>query len=94
MVANICIKLDCDGWLPLGGGHSIDSGLTSIREACVKIGRDPASIALSMFYARGANADNLKADSDLGALRGILPLPSEGADVVLPLLDKYTALMD
>ncbi len=84
----------CDGWLPLGGAHSIDSGLTKIRDACVKIGRDPASIALSMFYARGANAEDLKAHSDLGALRGILPLPSEGADVVLPLLDKYAALMN
>ena len=84
----------CDGWLPLGGVHSIDSGLTKIRDACVKIGRDPASIALSMFYARGANAEDLKAHSDLGALRGILPLPSEGADVVLPLLDKYAALMN
>jgi hypothetical protein len=42
----------------------------------------------------GANADDLTAHSDLGALRGILPLPYDGADVVLPLLDKYTALMN
>ena len=47
-----------------------------------------------MFYARGANAEDLKAHANLGAQRGILPLPSEGADEVLPLLDKYAALMD
>ncbi len=83
----------CDGWLPLGDAHSIDSGLTKIRDACIKIDRDPAGIRLSMFYPRGANAEDLKVHSDLGAVRGILPLPSEGADVVLPLLDKYTALI-
>ena len=84
----------CDGWLPLGGSYSIDAGLSKIRDACAQIDRDPATIALSMFYARGVDAEDLKAHSNLGAQRGILPLPSEGADVVLPLLDKYAALMD
>ena len=83
----------CDGWLPLGGAHSIDTGLAQIREACHQIGRDPDSITLSMFYARGADTDAIKAQADLGARRVILPLPSEGADTILPLLDKYAALI-
>ncbi|MGI9476091.1 MAG: LLM class F420-dependent oxidoreductase [Hyphomicrobiaceae bacterium] len=83
----------CDGWLPLGDVHSIDDGLSQIKEACDKIGRDPSSIALSMFYARGADSEAVKAHSDLGARRVILPLPSESTDVVLPLLDKYAALI-
>jgi alkanesulfonate monooxygenase SsuD/methylene tetrahydromethanopterin reductase-like flavin-dependent oxidoreductase (luciferase family) len=83
----------CDGWLPLGGAHKLDSGLAMIKDACVEIGRDPESVSLSMFYARGAEEDDLKAHADLGAVRGILPLPSEGPDVVLPLLDKYAALI-
>ncbi len=83
----------CDGWLPLGGAHNIDTGLVQIKDACNAIGRDPASVALSMFYARSAKEDDIKAHMDMGARRGILPLPSEGADVILPLLDKYAALI-
>ncbi|MGI9522252.1 MAG: LLM class F420-dependent oxidoreductase [Hyphomicrobiaceae bacterium] len=83
----------CDGWLPLGNLHDIDTGLGKIKEACDEIGRDPASLTLSMFYARGVDAEGLKAHADLGARRGILPLPSEGADIVLPLLDKYASMM-
>ena len=83
----------CDGWLPLGDVHSLETGLGNIKEACAKIGRDPASIELSMFNARGADAEKLKVHAGLGARRSILPLPAEGADVVLPLLDKYAALI-
>lgn len=84
----------CDGWLPLGDVHTIDTGLRNIKEACDKIGRDPASVALSMYYARGVTADEIRIHADLGARRAILPLPSEGADVVLPLLDKYAAMIN
>jgi alkanesulfonate monooxygenase SsuD/methylene tetrahydromethanopterin reductase-like flavin-dependent oxidoreductase (luciferase family) len=84
----------CDGWLPLGDVHTIDTGLRNIKEACDKIGRDPASVALSMFYARGVTADEIRTHADLGARRAILPLPSEGAGVVLPLLDKYAAMIN
>jgi probable F420-dependent oxidoreductase len=83
----------CDGWLPLGGAHDLDGGLARIKEACDKIGRDPASVALSMFYARAPKPDDFKKHAELGAIRGILPLPSEGADKVLPLLDEYAALI-
>ncbi len=82
----------CDGWLPLGDFHSLDTGLAQIKDACDAIGRDPASVELSMFYARGAQPDDIKAHAERGARRGILPLPSEGPDVVLPLLDKYAAM--
>ncbi|MGR8920345.1 MAG: LLM class F420-dependent oxidoreductase [Gammaproteobacteria bacterium] len=83
----------CDGWMPLGGAYDLDGGLASIAEACRRVGRDPASVSLGMFYARGVEPDMLKAHADKGAVRGILPLPSEGADVVLPLLDEYAKLL-
>ena len=83
----------CDGWLPLGDAHNIETGLNEIKKACEAIGRDPASILLSMFHAREVKADDIKAHSDSGARRAVLPLPSEGADVVLPLLDKYAAMI-
>ena len=72
--------------------YDVDKGVGRIKEACDKIGRDPSSIALSMFYARGVDTEVLKSHADVGAKRGILPLPSEGADIVLPLLDKYAAI--
>jgi probable F420-dependent oxidoreductase len=84
----------CDGWLPLGDVHMLDTGLRNIKEACDKVGRDPASIELSMFYARGVKADEMRAHADYGAQRAILPLPSEGPDVVLPLLDKYAGMIN
>ncbi|MGB0752128.1 MAG: LLM class F420-dependent oxidoreductase [Gammaproteobacteria bacterium] len=83
----------CDGWLPLGGAHALDSGLEQIKTACEAVGRDPASVSLSMFNARSTSADDLKKHQDLGAKRSIMPLPSEGPDKVLPLLDKYAKLI-
>ncbi len=79
----------CDGWMPLGGAYDFDGGWAEITKACKAIGRDPSTIDIGMFYALGYDADQIKEHADKGAKRGILPLPSEGADTVLPLLDKY-----
>ena len=46
-----------------------------------------------MFYARSVKPDDMKAHADMGAIRGIMPLPSEGPDKVLPLLDEYAKLI-
>ncbi len=83
----------CDGWMPLGGAHQVEGGLAQIRTACEEIGRDPGTIELSMFYVRGADDDTIRKHKDMGAKRAILPLPSEGADAVLPLLDKYARML-
>ena len=84
----------CDGWIPLGGLYDMENGLKAIGKACNDIGRDPSSIAISMFYAMGFDADAMKAHADQGAKRAVLPLPSEGADAVLPLLDDYAKLIN
>jgi probable F420-dependent oxidoreductase len=85
----------CDGWVPLGGAHDISGGWDRITAACEAIGRDPASVILSMFYAHShaPDADFLKANAGLGAIRTIMPLPSEGANTVLPMLDEYAKLL-
>ena len=47
-----------------------------------------------MFFAMPPeNSDQLKALPDMGCTRAILPLPAEGADVVLPVLDQYASMM-
>ncbi|MEM7541492.1 MAG: LLM class F420-dependent oxidoreductase [Pseudomonadota bacterium] len=83
----------CDGWMPLGGMYNVESGLLEIKEACDKVGRDPASIDLGMFFAMPPEADDIKALPELGFKRAILPLPPEGADTVLPILDQYAAFI-
>ena len=79
----------CDGWMPIGGAYEFDGGMAEIKKACDAIGRNPSTIDVGMFYAMGFDADQIKEHSDKGAKRGILPLPSEGSDVVLKLLDEY-----
>lgn len=79
----------CDGWMPLGGAYDFDGGWAEITKACEAIGRDPATVDIGMFYAMGFDADQAKEHAEKGAKRGILPLPSEGADVILPMLDEY-----
>ncbi len=84
----------CDGWMPLGGLYDFEGGMVHISDACKNIGRDPESLAISMFFAMPPeNSDQLKALPDMGCSRAILPLPAEGADVVLPVLDQYAAMM-
>ena len=83
----------CDGWMPISGRYSIDEGLAMIGEACKRRGRDPKEIQLGMFYLGAVDQKELDAARGRGAVRAILPLPSEGADTVLPLLDQYAKLI-
>ena len=83
----------CDGWMPIGGSYDFDGGWAEITKACDAIGRDPSTIDIGLFYAMGFDPEQMKEHEAKGSTRSILPLPSEGADKVLPLLDEYTKLM-
>ena len=83
----------CDGWMPLSGAYDFDGGMAAIKAACADIGRDPATVQIGMYYFRGVDADAMKEHTDKGVKRGILALPSAGADKVLPLLDDYAKLI-
>jgi probable F420-dependent oxidoreductase len=83
----------CDGWMPISSRYSVDEGLAMIADACREVGRDPASVSLQMFYLGAVTPDEVRRDADRGAVRGILPLPSKGADEVLPILDEYAKLL-
>ncbi len=83
----------CDGWMPLSV-YDLDSGITEIAKACAAIGRDPATVDIGMFYAMGYDAEQAKKDEDKGAKRGVLPLPSDGPEVILPMLDDYAKLLN
>ena len=79
----------CDGWMPIGGMYNFDAGMAKIVEACNNIGRDPASLALSMFYAMAPEMDELKTLPEKNIQRAILPLPPSPAAEILPMLDEY-----
>ena len=83
----------CDGWMPLGGLYDFEGGLKQIHAACEKIGRDPASVHLGMFFAMAPEVDQVKALEAQNVKRAILPLPPAGADTVLPILDDYAKLI-
>lgn len=83
----------CDGWMPLGGLYDFAGGLQQIHSACDKIGRDPASVSLGMFFAMAPEMDAIKKLEEQNVKRSILPLPPTDADTVLPILDDYAKLI-
>jgi probable F420-dependent oxidoreductase len=83
----------CDGWMPLGGLYDFEGGLKQIHGACEKIGRDPDSVDLGMFFAMAPENDVLKSLADQNVKRAILPLPPADANTVLPILDDFAKLI-
>jgi probable F420-dependent oxidoreductase len=83
----------CDGWMPIGARtQDLASDLERLRRLAAERGRDPRSIEVSLFGAP-ADAEALRRVAELGVQRAILPLPSAGPEVVLPLLDKFAPLV-
>ena len=85
-----------DGWIPLAGrpGQYGDafSYVPEFRKMLTEAGRDAASFPISIFSAP-EDADTLKRYRDLGITRVCTSLPAAQADVVLPMLDRWAALM-
>jgi probable F420-dependent oxidoreductase len=83
----------CDGWMPIGARTKDLAGdLDRLRRLAAAQGRDPRGIEVSLFGAP-TDADALRRLAEGGVARAVLPLPSAGADVVLPLLDRLAPLV-
>ena len=82
----------CDGWMPIGGAHDLSGGIEQLRRACETAGRDPASVEVGLFAGK-PDAGFLAKMREAGLGRVVFPLPSKGADEVLPLLDNYAKLL-
>jgi len=83
----------CDGWMPIGFRmHNLPERLAALHERAKTAGRDPKSISVTIF---GANpeAKALEGFQEAGVERVIFMLPSAGREIVLPLLDKYSAFL-
>lgn len=82
----------CDGWMPIEHFGKTLSMLPALHRAFDAAGRDPHSARVSVmlpFVDRAA----LGGYSAAGVERLILPLPSAGADEVLPVLNGYASLV-
>nr|WP_294549882.1 LLM class F420-dependent oxidoreductase [uncultured Rhodopila sp.] len=85
-----------EGWIPLAGRPGPDGDVSNtvplFRAMLKEAGRDPESCPVSIFGA-GENADTLKQYRDLGIARVSVALPAAAEDVVLPILDRWAALI-
>jgi probable F420-dependent oxidoreductase len=85
----------CDGWMPIGGrreGPTLEEKITGLRRRFEAAGRDPDALEISSFDARPERetVDRLEA---AGVDRVIFKLPTQGHEVVLPLLDQMAKLV-
>ena len=81
----------CDGWMPLGGRHSLDA-LDEVNRACEAIGRDPATVELSVFAAKPDQAA-LQSLAERGVTRALFALPQGPRDEVLAAAESWASLI-
>jgi alkanesulfonate monooxygenase SsuD/methylene tetrahydromethanopterin reductase-like flavin-dependent oxidoreductase (luciferase family) len=83
----------CNGWIPIGlEPAAIAEKIAILRQRAEAAGRDPKQISVSIF---GARPDRRTFDDyeKAGVERLIFGLPSANKETLLPLLDKYAALI-
>ncbi len=82
-----------DGWFPRArGGFDAAANVDRLRAAADEAQRDMGTLSISVFGAP-ADAAALNAYRAAGIRRAVLALPSADADTLLPMLDRYAALL-
>ena len=80
-----------DGWLPnITAPGFVERGIQDIQSRASKAGRDFDEISINVF---GAVEDGLAEYERMGVDRCIFRLPDEGADTVIPELDRLAKLI-
>ena len=82
----------CDGWFPFGYRGPIADKVAELRRQSEDAGRDPATIRIKSFGPR-PEPQALAEHAALGAEEAVLIVPAKGPDEVLPVLDRYAALI-
>ena len=72
--------------------RNVQEKIAALHQRAEAAGRDPKSISITIF---GANPDPSALDEleSAGVERAIFMLPPADRDTVIPLLDKYSALI-
>jgi probable F420-dependent oxidoreductase len=81
-----------DGWIPVAGREDLTDVIPKFHEMTREAGRDPASIEITLF-GLGEDVDSLKRFADMGVARVVPMFAPEQADVVLPIVDRWTKIM-
>lgn len=83
----------CDGWLPRARhGFDAAANMTRLQQMADSVGRSMDTLSVSVFGAPPDQA-TLASYQEAGVERALLGLPSADTDVVMPLLDRYQALI-
>jgi probable F420-dependent oxidoreductase len=80
-----------DGWMPIGGA-GLGEAIPTLQRAVEAAGRDPGALEIVPF---GSIPDPGKLEhfASIGVTECIFRVPSAPADVVLPILDRWAALL-
>jgi len=84
-----------DGWAPIAGrgpDGDVDELLPRFHQMLSEAGRDPQSVAVTLFGA-AEDADRLARYRDKGIARVVVMLPSANSDTILPTLDRWAELI-
>jgi probable F420-dependent oxidoreductase len=83
-----------DGWCPIGGrpGHDPVAMVERFREMAQAAGRDPVTLPVTLFNP-AEDAEALERYRERGIARVVVMLPSAPRDRILPILDRWAALM-
>lgn len=80
-----------DGWIPIGGA-GLAEAIPRLRDTVEAAGRDSSALRIVPF---GSIPDPAKLEhfESIGVTECVFRVPSAGADEVLPVLDRWTALV-
>jgi probable F420-dependent oxidoreductase len=81
-----------NGWIPITGRAPVHEALAKFKEMAKEAGRDPAEVPITSF-ATPEDLDEIRRLRDLGVTRVVVSLDSENADTILPILDRWAALI-
>ncbi len=83
----------CDGWIPgLIPPNDLAVAMRTLHALAEQAGRTPRDLPVSIFGVP-CEETTLRQYQELGVARAVLAAPSEGREHVLPLLDRYAALL-
>ncbi len=85
-----------DGWIPHAARQQygdVTDFLPEFHRMAREAGRDPASLPVTVWAPATVSADRLKHLRERGVARVVLHLHPEGAEKVLPVLDRFGKLI-
>ncbi len=82
----------CDGWIPIGAA-GVGAALDDLRRVMDEAGRDMSTLEIVPFGSI-PTPEKLAYFEEIGVTECVFRLPSAGRDEVLPVLDRWTSLIE